>query len=310
MAVSKALVQLPTKPHALYRFFDRTDVLLYVGITMDLPARVGQHRKDKPWWVEVNHITIEHFEDRAEVLLAEREAIRTEKPLYNSTHNELVDEPDRTPQVVCWTKHGLKVQEITQAWLIEHWSRIPESVRDVIEVPLYNQGRTELAESVMEGFTAAQREIFHVMGRRRGEADGEDELDGPEAHVRALRAAVSHMETTVALLDRGAQMLIDQLPWEAQLAIYSQSEYEPGGEDATELTDERVVAYDAERISLHMAQQFVREMPADVRDHVAAEIRAAVPGADEEYMVREVARRSRTGPGPFEQDNETGDEDN
>lgn len=88
--VSAASVALGNRPHALYRFFDRTDVLLYVGITMDLGARLKKHRRDKPWWLDIDHITIEHFSSRAEALAAEAEAIRMEGPLHNDQHNEMV----------------------------------------------------------------------------------------------------------------------------------------------------------------------------------------------------------------------------
>jgi predicted GIY-YIG superfamily endonuclease len=88
--VSTALVALPTKLHALYRFYDRTDVLLYVGITMDLGSRMKQHKRDKPWWAGVANITVEHFPTRDEALAAEKRAIKEEGPLYNDQHNQFV----------------------------------------------------------------------------------------------------------------------------------------------------------------------------------------------------------------------------
>lgn len=73
--------------NVLYRFFDADDVLLYVGITMNAPARFGQHRDGKPWWGDVARIEMEHFGNRAEVAEAEIVAITTEKPLHNVVHN-------------------------------------------------------------------------------------------------------------------------------------------------------------------------------------------------------------------------------
>lgn len=73
--------------HALYRFFDKDDRLLYVGITLNPGARWKQHSKDKPWWHEVARVTVEHFPDRETVLEAERAAIITERPLHNVVHN-------------------------------------------------------------------------------------------------------------------------------------------------------------------------------------------------------------------------------
>lgn len=86
---------LNDRPHALYRFFDASDVLLYVGITVDLGARFKKHGGDKPWWGNVDRIGIDHFATRKEALDAERKAIKEERPLHNVVHNEFV-QPEST----------------------------------------------------------------------------------------------------------------------------------------------------------------------------------------------------------------------
>lgn len=75
-------------PHVLYRFYDEDGSLLYIGITLDLPARMRAHRGDKPWWTEVYRIEIEHFDSRPEVDRAERESILNERPKYNVMYNK------------------------------------------------------------------------------------------------------------------------------------------------------------------------------------------------------------------------------
>jgi hypothetical protein len=77
---------LGDRPHALYRFYDTTGALLYVGITVDAPRRFGRHSEDKPWWLEVARIDMEPFPDRDSVLVAERAAIQSEAPRYNIAH--------------------------------------------------------------------------------------------------------------------------------------------------------------------------------------------------------------------------------
>lgn len=72
---------------ALYRFWDITDVLLYVGITRDPPARFGQHGKDKSWWRDVARIDLEWHPSRNAAEVAEKAAIEDEKPLYNIVHS-------------------------------------------------------------------------------------------------------------------------------------------------------------------------------------------------------------------------------
>ena len=75
------------QPHGLYRFFDSDGALLYVGITVNLPARLSRHRDEKEWWVDVVRVSIEWFPDRDSVLAAEKAAIRSEQPRYNIQHN-------------------------------------------------------------------------------------------------------------------------------------------------------------------------------------------------------------------------------
>ena len=107
--VTVGQAELPTKPHALYRFFDRTDVLLYVGISMDLPTRLRNHRREKPWWLEIAYITIEPHESRIAALAAEAVAIETEKPLYNDQHNPTVPVADETPTVAAFARSVLRL---------------------------------------------------------------------------------------------------------------------------------------------------------------------------------------------------------
>lgn len=72
---------------ALYRLYGADDTLLYVGIAIDPDARWRQHEREKHWWPLVARNTVAWFEKRLEALDAEAEAIRGEKPTYNSTHS-------------------------------------------------------------------------------------------------------------------------------------------------------------------------------------------------------------------------------
>lgn len=107
--VSVGQAELATKPHALYRFYDRTDVLLYVGISIDLPARLRKHRREKPWWLEIANITVEPHDSRAEALAAEAVAITEETPLYNDQHNPTVHVADEAPAVAAFARAILRL---------------------------------------------------------------------------------------------------------------------------------------------------------------------------------------------------------
>ncbi|GJF06569.1 GIY-YIG nuclease family protein [Pseudonocardia sp. D17] len=86
------------KPHALYRFFDSSERLLYVGITNDPTRRFEQHRSTKPWWTEVATVRIEQHASRSKALAAERAAIVAEHPIHNIQHRQNLPETAPMPR--------------------------------------------------------------------------------------------------------------------------------------------------------------------------------------------------------------------
>lgn len=88
------------EPNAVYRFYDAQDRLLYIGVSMNLLARWKAHDRQKDWWRQVVRATIEHFDTREAALEAEETAIRTEKPLYNVTHNQPARVPSPRPEPI------------------------------------------------------------------------------------------------------------------------------------------------------------------------------------------------------------------
>ena len=89
-----------TPSQALYRFFDADGHLLYVGISLNPGERWKQHRADKPWWLEVASITIDHLPDRDAALQAETAAIKSERPRYNIAQNGSVEGAERAAQML------------------------------------------------------------------------------------------------------------------------------------------------------------------------------------------------------------------
>lgn len=77
----------PPKPRvALYRHFDRDGVLLYVGVSQDPKIRRQSHSRHAVWHEFASREEVTWLDDRDAALEAEREAIRTESPLFNGTH--------------------------------------------------------------------------------------------------------------------------------------------------------------------------------------------------------------------------------
>jgi hypothetical protein len=75
-------------PCDLYRFYDASGQLLYVGISLHAAQRASEHRKDKAWWSDVARMEVQHLPTRHAALDAERTAIVNERPLHNVVHNQ------------------------------------------------------------------------------------------------------------------------------------------------------------------------------------------------------------------------------
>lgn len=67
----------------LYRLYDGSGRLLYVGISRSPVYRWRKHRVTKRWWPRVAYIGCEVFPSEFLALQAEVKAIRTEYPAYN-----------------------------------------------------------------------------------------------------------------------------------------------------------------------------------------------------------------------------------
>ena len=72
----------------LYRHYDPSGDLLYVGITLAPLRRQTQHTKTAAWRDMICRIVIEPFKAREGALAAEEIANRTEFPKYNIIHNK------------------------------------------------------------------------------------------------------------------------------------------------------------------------------------------------------------------------------
>lgn len=104
---------------ALYRFYDAVGQLLYVGITNNIPRRLGQHSDTKAWFHDTTNITVEHHATRTIALAAEKSAIQVEHPKYNLVHNH----GRRRIEVkggAQWTFESLRsgMQRTTDLWLM------------------------------------------------------------------------------------------------------------------------------------------------------------------------------------------------
>jgi excisionase family DNA binding protein len=68
----------------VYRAYSQEGALLYVGMSDNVERRLEAHRSSKSEWVgRLAKVTVQPHPDRAAAAVAELEAIRSERPLYN-----------------------------------------------------------------------------------------------------------------------------------------------------------------------------------------------------------------------------------
>ncbi|WP_329390157.1 GntR family transcriptional regulator [Streptomyces sp. NBC_01716] len=75
--------ELPERT-ALYRLYDASDRLLYIGIAKDTKKRWKDHELIQRWWHLVARHTITWLPSREQALAVEEKTVREETPLYNA----------------------------------------------------------------------------------------------------------------------------------------------------------------------------------------------------------------------------------
>lgn len=83
-----------TRPHYVYWCYndaatDPDERLVYVGCTVDLERRLGQHKTEAPWFKSITRVQSSKYPDRKAGLRAEAAIIRRNRPLYNMQSNRL-----------------------------------------------------------------------------------------------------------------------------------------------------------------------------------------------------------------------------
>lgn len=69
----------------VYRVYGIHDELLYVGYSVNVFRRLGQHKPYAVWYPLADTVLVEQYANRAEACYVEAVAIRDEAPLHNVT---------------------------------------------------------------------------------------------------------------------------------------------------------------------------------------------------------------------------------
>lgn len=85
-------------PAFVYRAYDQSDELIYVGSTNNVATRVGQHQAGTPWWrANVARIEVDIHPDLPTARSVERGLIKKLSPPFNVTHSA-INRPVRARQ--------------------------------------------------------------------------------------------------------------------------------------------------------------------------------------------------------------------
>lgn len=79
----------------LYRHFDKSGALLYIGVSGDVQKRTACHANSSAWWENVATMTIERFPNAAAAFKAESAAIVLENPKHN-VKGSLINKPQKS----------------------------------------------------------------------------------------------------------------------------------------------------------------------------------------------------------------------
>jgi hypothetical protein len=71
----------------VYRFYDHTNGLLYIGRANNPGRRLAEHLAEAPFWNDVCVMTLERYPTLEEAVAAETRQIQDEEPIHNQIHN-------------------------------------------------------------------------------------------------------------------------------------------------------------------------------------------------------------------------------
>lgn len=97
-------------PTQLYRHFDASGRLLYVGISNDARQRLQQHLKCCDWRARFSSMTVEEHPTRGSAVDAEARAILEEHPIYNRAGRR------KQPPIPSFGYRDLKGKGATDMW--------------------------------------------------------------------------------------------------------------------------------------------------------------------------------------------------
>ena len=143
----------------LYRHFDKTNTLLYVGISLSTFARLSQHKDHSPWFKQVTRVEIEHFETREEAMAAERKAIKAESPKFNIAMKKTLAEIDKEQRQMMEETRRIREEQghVIQRIVQHHIAYHVDEVRQLLGMT-----RSDVERHIQAGNLS----VFEVEGKK------------------------------------------------------------------------------------------------------------------------------------------------
>lgn len=115
---------------ALYRYYDKHENLLYVGISFSAMNRLIQHKSSAKWADKIIRMDIEWFNTRIEAEKAEKKAIKKESPQFNIIHARKLYKQRPANKEKPEIRQITADPEIIKANFRRLWGTIHEAIRD------------------------------------------------------------------------------------------------------------------------------------------------------------------------------------
>lgn len=138
---------------ALYRHFNHEGELLYVGISLSAAERLRQHLDGSCWRYEIARMDISWFDSRSSALMAEKEAIKSELPIFNVMHSGRVkrqESSDAIREVAASHEHADEIRSADDQTI-----KLCESESDAVAVSIHLSGRTQCEIAALMGISTA-----------------------------------------------------------------------------------------------------------------------------------------------------------
>lgn len=110
MTLTQASLNNPDEPnHQLYKHYDQSGDLLYIGISLSAINRLYQHKAKSHWYHNIARVEIVNFSSRGELVRAESRLIKSLKPRHNI---KCADRPNLTTNAADQTIYDGQVIKI------------------------------------------------------------------------------------------------------------------------------------------------------------------------------------------------------